>query len=265
MKNWGLKLLCLIAVIVLLTVNSVALAPTDEFFVNDFASLLTLEDQYKMQELGESLYYQTTAQAVVVTVNDMGGEDIDSFALNLARDWGIGDKEKDNGVLLILALSERKVKIEVGYGLEGALTDAKCGRILDTYGMEHFSNDDFSTGLYEVYNAIVNEVAIEVLGEPLKEDYDKDLTEEDDLETIGTLIGIIAVLVFITVFGKGRHGGGGGDLMTYVVTRGIINSIGRGGRGGGGFGGRGGGGFGGGGGFSGGGGGFGGGGSSRGF
>lgn len=255
MKKWGLKLLCLIAVVVLLTVNSVALVPTNEFFVNDFASILTLEDQYKMQDLGESLYHQTTAQAVVVTVNDMDGKDIDSFALNLARDWGIGDKEKNNGVLLILALSERKVKIEVGYGLEGALTDAKCGRILDLYGMEHFKENDFSTGLFEVYNAIVNEVAIEILGEPLKEDYDKDKTEEDDFETIGTLIGIVAVLVFITFFGKGRHGGGGGDLMTYIVARGIINSIGRGGRGG----------FGGGGGFTGGGGGFGGGGSSRGF
>ena len=263
MKKQGLRLLCLIAVCLLLTVNSVALSPTNEFFVNDFASLLTLEDQYQMQELGESLYYQTTAQAVVVTVNDMGGSDIDSFALNLARDWGIGDKDKDNGVLLILALEERKVKIEVGRGLEGALTDAKCGRILDTYGMEYFSEDDFSTGLYNVYNAIVNEVAIEILGEPLKEDYDKDLAEEDNLEIFGSIIGVIAVIIFITVFSKGRHGGGGGDMMTYIVTRGIVNSIGRGGRGGG-FGGHGG--FGGGGGgFRGGGGGFGGGGSSRGF
>jgi len=264
MKKQSSRLLCLIAVCLLLTVNICALSPTRNFFVNDFANIISGVHQTEMQEMGESLNNQTTAQAVVVTVNDMGGSDIDSFALNLARDWGIGDKDKDNGVLLILAVSERKVKIEVGRGLEGALTDAKCGRILDTYGMEYFSEDDFSTGLYNVYNAIVNEVAIEILGEPLSEDYDEQATEDSQLELVGSIIGLIAVVLFVVIFSKGRHGGGGGDMMTYIVARSIINSIGRGGRGGGSFGGHGG--FGGGGGgFRGGGGGFGGGGSSRGF
>lgn len=262
MKNKALKLLCVFAVGLLLTVNILALKPTDDFFVNDFAGVITPADQQSMQSLGESLHYQTTAQVCVVTVNNMGGDDIDDFAINLAREWGIGTKEDDNGVLLLLAVSEREVKIEVGSGMEGALTDAKCGRILDTYGMEHFRNDEFSEGLTAVFNAIVNEVAIEILGEPLLEEYDKELTEEDDLEALGSIIGVIAVIVFIIVFSKGRHGGGGGDMMTYIVARGIVNAIGRGGRGGGGFGGFGGGS---GGGFSGGGGGFSGGGSSRGF
>lgn len=264
MKNKALKLLCLFAVSLLLTVNIAALNPTSDFFVNDFAGIITDSDAESMQALGESLHYQTTAQVVVVTVNDMGGESIDDFAINLARDWGIGTAKADNGVLLLLSLSEREVKIEVGSGMEGALTDAKCGRILDIYGMEHFKNDNFSEGLNAVYGAIVNEVAIEILGEPLSEDYDKDITEEDDLEAVGSIVGVIAVVIFIFVFSRGRHGGGGGDMMTYIFVRGVINAISRGGRGGhgGGFGGFGGGS---GGGFSGGGGGFSGGGSSRGF
>lgn len=254
MKKGIVKAFCIFTVCLLLTLGASALSPTRDFFVNDFAGVISKSYQAEMQSLGENLNAQTTAQVVCVTVNDMEGKDIDTYALNLARDWGIGTKEKDNGVLLILAVEEREVKIEVGYGLEGALTDVKCGRILDAYGMEYFKADNFSEGLYKVYNAIVNEVAIEVLGEPLSDDYDPQETEESPIKVVGSILGIIAVVVFVIIFGKGRHGGGGGNMMTYIVARSIINSIGRGGHGGHG-----------GGGFRGGGGGFGGGGSSRGF
>ncbi len=228
--------------------------PTSNFFVNDFADVISSENEQKMQKMGEKLFSDTTAQAVVVTVSDMGGKDVNSYSIELAREWGIGENEKDNGVLILLAVEERKVRIEVGYGLEGALTDSKTGRILDVYGMEHFSADDFSTGLYEVYNSVVNEIYIEYGMEP-SEDYEQ-VDGEGGLPTVLARIIIILIIIFLTFRFGGRRGGGGGIMPFFFFGghsgHGNSSGFGHGGSFGGG-------------GFRGGGGGFGGGGSGRSF
>lgn len=230
-------------------------SPTKNFFVNDFANVISDTDETQMQTQGEKLFKDTTAQAVVVTVESLDGEDIDIYAISLARKWEIGSKDKNNGVLIILSKSDREVKIEVGTGLEGALTDVKTGRILDEYGMEHFKKDDFSKGLAEVYNSVVNEIYIEYDITP-SDDYTPVDDDEESAFVYGARIIIILAIIILSVKLGGRGGRGG-----------------RGRRGGmpffffGGPGGFGGGrnGFGNGGGFSGGGGGFSGGGSSRNF
>ena len=203
-----------------------------------------------MQSQGESLYSACGAQVVVATVSDLGGDDIESYSLNMARSWGIGDKDENNGVLLLLAVSERKVRIEVGYGLEGALPDSKTGRILDTYGMDYFRNDEFSEGLASVYNSLINEVYIEY-GLVADENYTpvRNYSGDDELfSAVVAVFVVIAVIIYLILrrilpFGHRHYRGGfyGGGSF-----------------GGGSF-------RGGGGGFSGGGGSFGGGGSSRGF
>ena len=144
---------------------------TDDFFVNDFAGVLRKEDASAMQAQGEALYKQCGAQVVVVTISTLDGEDIADYALSLAREWGIGSKEKNDGVLLLLSTGEPHVRIEVGTGLEGALPDSKAGRLLDKYMMPNYTADTFSTGLRETYNALVNEVYIEYGLEPTDEDY----------------------------------------------------------------------------------------------
>lgn len=204
-----------------------------------------------MQSQGESLYSACGAQVVVATVSDLGGDDIESYSLNMARSWEIGDKDENNGVLLLLAVSERKVRIEVGYGLEGALPDSKTGRILDTYGMDYFRNDEFSEGLASVYNSLINEVYIEY-GLVADENYTPVINYSGDDELFSAVVAVfvvIAVIIYLILrrilpFGHRHYRGGfyGGGSF-----------------GGGSFRGRGGGGF------SGGGGSFGGGGSSRGF
>ncbi len=78
-----------------------------------------------------------------MTVPSLEGMDIRDFGVQLGREWGIGEKEKDTGVVLILALEERQVRIEVGYGLEGILTDAKTGVILDEYARPFFVKTPF--------------------------------------------------------------------------------------------------------------------------
>lgn len=253
----GLALMIICACAVWVRAEQTYPKPTTAFFVNDFAGVLDSGDSEQMQKSGEQLYEKTTAQVVVVTVSDMGGKDIESYSIGLARQWGIGSKEKNNGVLLLLALSQREVRIEVGSGLEGALNDAKTGRIIDRYGMDALRENRFSEGLAAIYDALVNEVYLEY-GEQPDPDYEPiDETEEesDALLVIRIVLIILIVVAALALSGRGRgHGGRGG--------RGGFPIFFFGGPGSGGF--HGSGGFGGGG-FSGGGGGFSGGGSSRGF
>ena len=121
--------------------------PTDRFFVNDFADVISAEDEERIYQAGVQLFEKTKAQVVAVTVPSLEGMDIRDFGVQLGREWGIGEKEKDTGVVLILALEERQVRIEVGYGLEGILTDAKTGVILDEYARPLFRQNAFSAGM----------------------------------------------------------------------------------------------------------------------
>lgn len=221
--------------------------PTKNFFVNDFANVISNADEEKMQQQGEALFKECGAQVVVVTVKSLNGEDLESYSLNLARSWRIGSDKNDDGILLLLAVDERKVRIEVGYGLEGALPDSKTGRILDTYGVDRFKKNNFSTGLAAVYDSLINEVYIEKGLDPADgytpvEDYS--LTTKEKVIAYGIIALIVLAFIF-TNRGKRKRG------FVYYG----------GGFGGGGFSGSGSSG----GGFSGGGGSFGGGGSSRGF
>ena len=233
--------------------------PTERFFVNDFADIIEEADENEIYSRCASLNDSTTAQVVVVTVEDLNGEEPSDYALNLGREWGVGQKDKDNGIVIILSRDDREVYIAVGGGLEGAMPDSKTGRILDRYGMEYFKADEFSAGLLSVCKAVVNEVYIEYGIEP-EESYTPidSIADSGDEEfsyagkvAVSWVILIIVVVAYILLFSRRRRGffwfGGPGPGGF--------------GGGSGGFGGF----SGGGGGFSGGGGSFGGGGAGRGF
>lgn len=191
--------------------------PTGNFFVNDFAGVIGSEDEETIMSLGAELYTKTSAQVVVVTVETLDGYHVRDYALQLGRDWGVGDEEKNNGVVLLLAVSERQVTIQVGYGLEGCLPDAKTGRILENYAIPYLSNDDFSTGLTEAYKAIISVVSDEYGVETSdgssyyidENEYeyvyaDDDFFEDDVGELISTII-IIIVLIIIFIGRRRRR------------------------------------------------------------
>ena len=267
-------LIVIIILSILLSFSAVAIdlpEPTDNFFVNDFADVIDDEVENELQSIGASLYNQTSAQVVVVTVDSLDGYDVDEYALELGREWGVGSEDSDNGVVLLMSVSDRQVTIQVGYGLEGCLPDGKTGRILDTYAIPYLRNDDFSTGLEDAYKAIVNVVCVEYgveLDNLNIDNYNDEYYtfEMSSDEVIGMAILIfIVVSIFVLIVFKFNGGGsshGGGTYYGGHTYRGGFGSVGsfRGGgfSGGGSF-------RGGGGGFRGGGGSFGGGGSSRGF
>ncbi len=115
--------------------------------VVDQAGLLDAGTRASLTDKLEALEKQTTDQLVVVTLKSLKGETIETYGYQLGRHWGIGQKEKNNGALLIVAVEERKVRIEVGYGLEGVLTDALTKLIIDSAIVPRFRAGDFPGGI----------------------------------------------------------------------------------------------------------------------
>lgn len=224
--------------------------PTDRFYVNDYADVLDEATEKYIFETSRS--YQTNGgqQVVVLTMNSIGSKSVEDFSIDTARQWGIGDKESDNGILILLVIDSRDIRIEVGYGLEGVLNDGKCGRIIRS-AKEYLSDGDYNQGIRKIYDGVVR-----VLENPLYEVEDYNSEEKNNpIVDILSAVFVILMLIGVSFFARTFRGGGNGRGGGY-----------RGGRFIGGFGGFGGGSFGGGGfgggGFSGGGGGFGGGGAS---
>ncbi len=122
--------------------------------VNDYAHLLTASE---MQSLGAELEAQesvTGDQVVILTLPGLEGEVLEEFSIRVARAWGLGQNKKNNGVLLLIAQAEHQMRIEVGYGLEGALTDAESSAILHGVIGPHFKNGDYARGLQDGVRAI---------------------------------------------------------------------------------------------------------------
>ena len=134
---------------------------TQDFYVNDYAGLLSKETEDYIININKSLCDKTGAQIVVVTVKNLEGNSLEEYATELFRKFGIGDRTKNNGVLLLLALEERQFRIEVGYGLEGVLTDGKTGGIQDKYIIPYLKQDNWDEGVRNGFNAILDIVSNE--------------------------------------------------------------------------------------------------------
>lgn len=172
--------------------------PTSNFFVNDFAEVIDDEVETELQAIGEDIYEQTTAQVVVVTVDSLDGYEVGEYALELGREWGVGNADANNGVVLLMSVSDRQVTIQVGYGLEGCLPDGKTGRILDTYAIPYLRNDDFSSGLASAYKAIAD-VVYEEYGVTPEITYENAVYSGMSAESEGTLTVIVFVILFVSV------------------------------------------------------------------
>ena len=115
--------------------------------VNDYAKIIRDSDEREIEEYLAGVEEACGAQIAVLTMPSLDGEDISSFAIKVADKWKLGDKEKDNGAILLVAYTEHDLRIEVGDGLEGSLTDAKCGLILRNVVVPEFKDGNYSAGI----------------------------------------------------------------------------------------------------------------------
>lgn len=122
--------------------------------VNDYAEMVPRDVADRLEEKLRALEERTGAQVAVLTVESLEGEPIEDFSMRVAETWKLGQKDKDNGVLFVVAEGDRKMRIEVGYGLEPVLTDALCKRILDGITRTRFRAGDFGGGIEASVDAI---------------------------------------------------------------------------------------------------------------
>lgn len=211
----------LLLFIILTDMTNVTLAavisPTSDFYVNDNAGILTTTTKQYIMNTNVELERKTGAQIVVVTVKSLDGMSMEDYANQLFNSWGIGDKNKDNGLLLLCSYGDRKFRVEVGYGLEGKLPDGKTGRMQDEYIIPYLREDKFDEGIKNGYSAFLQEVADEygvtITGseQAVQKDVSFQLTE-----TI-LYIGMMLLFIFISIYFRGRGGpfiffGGGGGF-----------------------------------------------------
>ena len=127
-------------------------------FVNDFAKVLPDPSRQTLEAKLTAFKQATGDEIAVVTIPTVGDDTIENYAVELFKEWGIGERGKDNGVLVLVAVNDHKMRIEVGYGLEGSLTDAQAYWINQNVMTPAFKNNDFAGGLNDATDAIIGAV-----------------------------------------------------------------------------------------------------------
>lgn len=228
-KRIGLILIALILLIIVPIGNIKAkpqdLSPTKLKYVNDYVNILNEDTKNSIVSIGNELEDKTGAQEVVVVINSLEGRDIESYANELFRTWGIGEKDKNNGLLILISLNDKKWRVEVGKGLEGTITDIYSARVMDSEAAPKFKDGNFDEGIKNVYAVFADDIAKSynvTLEKNLNIKIDKNSNE--DSNKMGTYIPItLAILVIIILiinsfrngprggsgFGGGGFGGGG--------------------------------------------------------
>ena len=123
--------------------------------INDEAHIFSQNERDELLNLVQNFEQNSTTQIAIVTLNSLGNRSIEELSLEIARGYKLGQKESDNGVLLLVAPNEKKVRIEVGYGLEGTLTDAVASQIINSIMIPEFKNGNMSEGVKEGVLAII--------------------------------------------------------------------------------------------------------------
>ncbi len=185
--------------------------------VSDFADVFEAGSRESLANFLLDVKSATGAEIAVVTLPTLAGEEINDFANRLFVKWGIGRKGKDDGVLLLMALQERRVRIEVGYGLEPILPDARSGRILDETVIPRFKERQYAAGLADGAAAIAAIIAgqqgITLTGAPPRGITATNLTdpasaEPDQIGGGGIVVIVLFCVIIITLIVLGKRKGG---------------------------------------------------------
>ena len=214
--------------------------------VNDYSNVLTADQKQALENKLETFDDSTSSQIAVVIVPGLGDYDPSDFAVKLGDAWGIGGKQFDNGIVLLVCTDpdNRKLFIATGRGMEGALPDITCEQIINNIIVPDFKGNDYYGGINEGTDAIIKATKGEYTAPA---GYNQDA---DDGFSIGKIIFIVLFIIIVLALRSGGGRGGGGFLGPFLLGSALGSGFGggsSGGSSGGGFGGFGGGGFGGGG------------------
>ncbi len=206
-----------------------AIPKQEGVWVHDEANILSANTESQLNALLRSHEDSTSNQIGVLVVSSLEGEDIEGYAIRVFKEWKIGQEGKDNGVLFVIAVEDRMMRMEVGYGLEGVLTDALTSRIQRNEVAPFFREGNYEAGIVSGTLAIIQSIEGEYVN-------DAPLKKKSKRSPIGS---VIFVLILILVMaGRNRGGGSGRGGAGGYWTAAMLGSMlgrGMGGGGGGGF------------------------------
>ncbi|WP_238807165.1 TPM domain-containing protein [Emticicia aquatica] len=196
--------------------------PNPPRFVNDLVGGLLNQGEINQLEQKLKAYNDSTStQVVIVIVKSVQPYDISEYAIKLGRDWGVGQKGKNNGIVLLWAPGDRKIFIATGYGTEGGLTDAYSKRIIEQIIKPNFKQLKYYQGLDEATNSIIKYLSGE---------FDADPASEGDAGDVifAIIFFLIIIAIIIYMFRKGGSSGGsrGGGFVPYTTYTGWGSSSG---------------------------------------
>ena len=200
--------------------------------VVDLADIIDNATEAKLNRYLKELEAKTGAQVAILTIDSLDGQAIEEFSISIAHDrWRLGQKGKDNGVLMVIALNDRKYRIEIGYGLEGLLPDSLIGSIGRQYLVPYFKKGDYATGIYAAAVVVANEIArdagVSITGLPTVKRTRLAHTKKQSTGILGKIFSLLFFLVMVILFiknprlflawffissmgGRGSHWGGSG-------------------------------------------------------
>jgi uncharacterized protein len=199
-------------------------------YVTDLAGAIEADTKVRLEALGTELEQKTGAQMAIVTVHSLEGQSVENYAVDLYKQLGVGGKQDNRGVLLLVSPEERKYRIEVGYGLEPVITDGRAGDAGRTM-VPFLRKGDFSSAIeaaaWQLAKYVADDKGVQLSGQPPARLAPK---ADDDRGSGGFPFGLI-IVIFLVIFvlsGSGRGGGGGGWWIWPL----IFSNLGGGGRGG---------------------------------
>lgn len=240
---------CLTLGVVALLLASFAVAqevPRPQGYVNDYANVIDERTEREIAAIANAVERQTDAQIAVLTVESIEPyATIEDFGIAVAEEWGVGDAGEDSGVILIVSTGERRLRLEVGFGLEGAIPDGRAGRLLDQHVVPDLSQNNYGAGLLQGVAAVAQVIA-EEYGVTLENvQAPRRAVEAEQGPDLSDIVYIVFVLLVFggrwflwpLLFARGRRGFFGGGFGSSGRSGGFSSGSGFGGFGGGGFGG----------------------------
>lgn len=169
--------------------------PVPPRLVNDFANVLSGDEIQALEQKLVAYNDSTSTQIVIVTVPSLEGADVQQYAFTLGEKWGVGTANKDNGVLILAAIEDRKINISTGYGMEGVVPDISASRIIREQMAPYFKQKNYYEGFNAATDQIIALAAGEYMAEPL----------EIDTPSVFGILGVILFIFAIIIFAKVRQ------------------------------------------------------------
>jgi uncharacterized protein len=199
-------------------------APSPPRLVNDFAHVMS-QDQIDALERKLVAYDDSTSiQIAVITVPTTGDYPIEDYARKILREWGVGNKKTNNGVVLLAAMTDRKIRIETGYGMEGSIPDVTAKQIIETEITPNFRNQNYYRGFDEATDAIIQAAKGEYKAPAGYNDRGQNKGTGGSI--LGGIIVFIIIIIILSRFGGGRGGGmaSRSGFLPWLMINTLLNS-----------------------------------------